>query len=216
LLEAAKRERKDKKKKKWNWKGKTQQECMKPSSEAERETQLLTVIPGQEIVSKELVEECKEMARYNKKKKYRPEMCERVIEILSQGRTKMDAAALLGIHPSQITRWCDAESDMYVPEFAEAVELGEALSGLWWREQGRLNLGNKYFNSTLFMMNMQNRFGWTRKLEGNITKITEDRKVLEINIGERSAEHVGEVLRILHTAGAITAEPEEPTDSEIN
>jgi hypothetical protein len=68
------------------------------------------------------------------------------------------------------------------------------------------------------MMNMQNRFGWSRKLEGNmqVHNITEERKVLEVKIEERSAEHAAEVFRILSESGAIEARIEEHTDNEFN
>jgi len=45
-------------------------------------------------------------------------------------------------------------------EYREAIRLGETLSEGWWLKEGRTNLPNKQFNNTLWVMNMNNRFGW--------------------------------------------------------
>jgi hypothetical protein len=45
-------------------------------------------------------------------------------------------------------------------EYRETIKLGETLSEGWWLKTGRTNLDNKQFNNTLWVMNMNNRFGW--------------------------------------------------------
>jgi hypothetical protein len=176
--------------------------------------EVVTFLPDYHLVPAEAVERFKEQVR-GRPMLYRVEMCEEIVGILAEGRTLEDAAAILGVAEVTFKKWCDAGSEIYHPEFAEAVDYGKQLSGLWWREIGRMNVYNKNFNATLFMMNMQNRFGWTRKLEGKIENINEERKVLEVSIKDnRSEDHLGEILRILHESGAIEAGVEEAAQTE--
>ena len=46
------------------------------------------------------------------------------------------------------------------PEFLAAIKKGIRLSKAWWLSQGRLHLNAMKFDSTLWYMNMKNRFGW--------------------------------------------------------
>ena len=53
-------------------------------------------------------------------------------------------------------RWLKEEK-----EFSKIIKLGRYLSQGNWEKHGRTNIYNREFNSTLFYMNMKNRFGWT-------------------------------------------------------
>lgn len=61
-------------------------------------------------------------------------------------------------------RWLKEE-----PEFSEAVNLGHKLCEAWWQNMGRTNLHQEQdgpkFNSTLWYMNMKNRFAWSDRQE---------------------------------------------------
>lgn len=82
-----------------------------------------------------------------------------VILLMKHGWAREELALEFNVHPSTITRWAQR-----YPSFAHALQEGEQLSKAWWMKVGRRNLWNKHFNNTLFMMNMQNRFDWTRGL----------------------------------------------------
>lgn len=50
-------------------------------------------------------------------------------------------------------------------EFRQAKELGEALSFEWWENLGRDNMTEKFFNTSVYIFNLKNRFGWRDKVE---------------------------------------------------
>jgi len=101
---------------------------------------------------------------------------------MSVGASKQELCLELGILPNYIYRW-----EKKYPAFAKAVELGEALSEAWWRRKGRMNIHNNEFNNTLFMMNMSNRFNWSRKTDSNSHTTAEniERRVLDLNVNAK-------------------------------
>lgn len=173
---------------------------------------------GGGVVGDELINGYQRKVLFSERSLYEEEFCEMVIKFMAEGRTLKDAATMCGIKWRTFAEWIEEGNERYIPQLAEAVEFGKQLSELWWNETARLNLSNKNFNATLFMMNMSNRFGWTRRIDGNVElkKVTEDRKVLEIKIEERSEEHVAEVLRILSESGAIQPRIEDHTEADTH
>jgi hypothetical protein len=75
----------------------------------------------------------------------------------------------------RITRkfWDILLTDPESVEFREVVEFGRLLSQAWWLTEGRVNLKERQFNSSLWYMNMKNRFGWSEKTEST-TKTASD------------------------------------------
>lgn len=100
---------------------------------------------------------------------------EKILEVYERGGSDNDVRSLIMSWIGTLSndlwfRWLDEE-----PELIDIVEQGRVLSRAWWEEHGRMNLYNKEFNSTLWYMNMKNRFGWA-----DIQKIdhtTKDEKI---------------------------------------
>ena len=87
-------------------------------------------------------------------------MCERLLAMRKDGASVIEVCADLGIAKRTYLVWREQRA-----EFNEAAELGDTLAEAWWTRQGRLNLRDKEFNSTMWYMNMKNRFGWRDKQE---------------------------------------------------
>ena len=63
--------------------------------------------------------------------KFRPDLCQRVVELMAEGRSLDGCAALLGVHPDSLYEWQRVH-----PEFSEAVRAGRAAATTFW--EGRL------------------------------------------------------------------------------
>lgn len=87
-------------------------------------------------------------------------MCERVVEIMRDGRSQMEVCAELDISYDAYLRYQDD-----YPEFHEAVKRGQDLSEAWWSDLGRQGAtgDNPNANATFFIFNMKNRFNWSDK-----------------------------------------------------
>jgi transposase len=100
--------------------------------------------------------------------KYKPEMCETVLELMKEGASQQEVLAVLDISNDTFYRW-KKENE----EFSETIKRGIQLSQAWWERKGRISLDDRQFNSTLWYMNMKNRFKWADKQEvkneGNVT-----------------------------------------------
>lgn len=85
---------------------------------------------------------------------YKPEFCERVIDLMSEGASKAEVASELCRSYQTFLNWQAAH-----PEFLEAVKEGERLSQGWWERLGREGAsGVKPVNPTVYIFNMKNRF----------------------------------------------------------
>lgn len=107
---------------------------------------------------------------------YYPGLCEEVVPLLEKGMSIEELGLDLKVGYSTIYTWMEK-----YPDFLEAIKKGRELSKGWWMKRGRRDLCNKDFNSTLWYMNMRNRFGWGNKQdhENNATKHEDALKELE-------------------------------------
>lgn len=96
------------------------------------------------------------MAKVGRPTKYKPEMCDIVVELMMEGASKTEVMAELGIWRETFYRWVNEK-----PEFSDTLKKGQQLSQAWWERNGRINLENKQFNYTGWYMNMKNRFDWS-------------------------------------------------------
>ena len=87
-----------------------------------------------------------------------------IIDLYSQGASTLEVAVSLGL--SKATLYNRMKDDQ---QLLDAIKEGEALSEIWWEKMGRQHLATKEFNSTLWYMNMKNRFGWRDKKEVEVS-----------------------------------------------
>jgi hypothetical protein len=67
---------------------------------------------------------------------YKPEYCERVIELGRLGMSVVEMASDIGVSRNTLeTSWTAAH-----PEFLEALEIARECSQSWWESMGRVNL----------------------------------------------------------------------------
>ncbi|MFC0282414.1 hypothetical protein ACFFJB_14740 [Camelimonas abortus] len=99
---------------------------------------------------------------------YRPEYCERVIQLGREGASKAEMAHALGVSRNTLDNWAEAN-----PEFLSAVKEAVSLAQGWWESEGRKATFGLVpgFNATAFIFNMKNRFpdDWREKTQQEIS-----------------------------------------------
>lgn len=113
---------------------------------------------------------------------------ELLIEHLKKGYSFESFGGVVGACKKTLYNWCDA-----VPEFLHAKNKGQSYSLLEWERKGIDGLYNETFkdedgmtvsrsiNTSIWIFNMKNRFGWRDKIEVSeedetdlITEFTKD------------------------------------------
>ncbi len=87
--------------------------------------------------------------------KYKPEMCDIAIKVLSGGESIVAVAAELGVSRAMVYEWIDGK-----PEFKEAIKTGLAQGQREWEAIGKQGITGGYekFSATGWMFTMKNRF----------------------------------------------------------
>lgn len=117
---------------------------------------------------------------------------QKLVEIYSSGGSDEEICAELKITMDQFSALYRTDAD-----FKKLVDIGRVLSKAWWYRQGRENVSNRNFNSSLYNFQMKNRFGWSER--GEPTQGIDDAEVdLEsarmkaLTIIERIAKFTGD------------------------
>jgi hypothetical protein len=91
--------------------------------------------------------------------KYDPKFCDLLVDHMSKGFSFESFAGLINVRTQTIYNWLKSE-----PNFLEAKSIAFERSRLFWEDVGIKHIKNIYqgdnLNTTLWIFNMKNRFGW--------------------------------------------------------
>lgn len=93
------------------------------------------------------------MATKKQKYVFKPEMCDRMIELGKEGASQKMMWADLGISKGAADEWKKKH-----PEFADALDLALVHSQAFWERELLANVGNKNFNSRLAEIALRGQF----------------------------------------------------------
>jgi hypothetical protein len=77
--------------------------------------------------------------------KYKPEMCDVVVELGKTGASQKIMFSSLGISKQTADRWKKEK-----PDFAEAMDRAVVEAQAWWEREALANLNNRTYNTRLF------------------------------------------------------------------
>ena len=100
---------------------------------------------------------------------YTDDMPSKIIDLMYDGKSIEEACHELKICSSTHYNW-QAQHD----EYKHAVEIGEKFSLGWHLKIARENFQNKEFNNGLYNIIMQNKFGFNKKVEQNVSITTHE------------------------------------------
>ena len=105
--------------------------------------------------------------------KYKKTFCKVAIDLMKDGASRIEVCAAIDISYLTFYEWVTPESRYYIKQFSDAIKKGELLSQAWWEKKGRTKLEERDFNSTLWFMNVKNRFRksplpWSDKTEVDV------------------------------------------------
>ena len=116
---------------------------------------------GNPIIKENLVNESEASLIIGKRTKYNPETHPILyIHFAKRGFSEVEIAAEFKVSVETLHNW----AERYVI-FNEAYEIGKALHEAWWLEQGKANLENRSFNTTLYKFLTSNKLGYSDKME---------------------------------------------------
>lgn len=103
-----------------------------------------------------VVDEIATKSKVGRPSKYDPSMCDRIVALGAEGKSKAQIRRDLGIHHSTWGEWAGK-----YPEFTAAIKEADELSMAWWEDLGMdgINKGMK-FNATAYIFQVKNRFPW--------------------------------------------------------
>lgn len=96
----------------------------------------------------------REAPKFGRPTKYRPEYCQRVLDLGFEGNSKAQIAREIGVDRNTLDDWAKAH-----PEFSRALKMAKHLELAWWEDQGKAGLAmGRDFNAVAFIFQVKNRF----------------------------------------------------------
>ena len=114
---------------------------------------------------------------------YKPEFCERVVELGALGKSPVQIAVALGVLRENLYDWAERH-----PDFSTAIKKAKMAEQDWWETQGAENLNKAPFQAQVWRTSMQARFR-DDYTERRVTELTganggplaiEHRRVIEL------------------------------------
>lgn len=84
---------------------------------------------------------------------YRPEFCERIVELGSQGYSQARMAADIGVCKQTITDWAKRH-----PAFSDALRRARSYSQAWWEQRAQSGLEDRNFNAAIWDKSVKSMF----------------------------------------------------------
>lgn len=100
------------------------------------------------------------MSEQTSKREEKKQWIQAVVAAYENGASDHEICKIMRITYDTFQKYYDEAAS-----FKELVEMGRAMAKAWWYEQGRINIDNTKFNTSLWMFNMKNRYGWADKTE---------------------------------------------------
>lgn len=84
---------------------------------------------------------------------YRPAMCQQVVLLGVEGKSRAQIARTLGVDRGTLKEWEKTHAD-----FSRAMSIAAEFAQAWWEDKGQLGVDDKSFNGHVFSFQMKNRF----------------------------------------------------------
>lgn len=98
-------------------------------------------------------EQAPQKRKIGRPSKYKPEFCDKVLELALEGGGWADYAAEFNIDRKTLYDWAAAH-----PEFSSALSRAKVLEQCWWQDAGREGMGADKFNALVWKTSVQARF----------------------------------------------------------
>lgn len=121
---------------------------------------------------------------------YKPEYCQKVIDLGRKGYSVVQMCADLGISRNTL----ETEWPANYPDFSQAMADARAFSQAWWESEGQKALRSKTFNSAVWNRSMGARFPKDWRESTKQEHSGPDGKPIEI---EAKSEMVSEIIGVL-------------------
>lgn len=100
--------------------------------------------------------------------KYKPEYCQMLVDHMASGLSFESFAAVIDVNRDTLWEWLKVHED-----FSDSQKVASDKCRLFWEKLGINEImnvseyqgGSKSLNSTVWIFNMKNRFGWRDKQE---------------------------------------------------